>query len=326
MPTAANLYCNVGSVSLGMERAGFDVAFGAQSCTHPLDVYFDEEPYEATYEANFDHPFVKAYGLEGTPPDFPAETVDYVHGSPPCTGFTVASSERNVEFQPQNSDTVFFIEQAAALDPQFITLENVPGMLTILNDHPDIADALGHDKWMDFLESEFNRFGYRMRWKKMNAADWGVPQKRKRIICLGVRDDIPDPEPWFMEPTHDRDEWVSQDDVFRDLPNAFDGHDIPNHEPPKHERYTIERYAMMRHGEDRGAGYHPPDQPGLTLMTKPNLHPRRCRKMTVREMARLMTLPDDFVIHGTRAQQCEVGTTIPALFAQRMSEHILDQL
>jgi len=330
---AANLYCNVGAVSLGMQNAGWDVKFGAQSCTWPMDTYFDEEPYVQTYEANFEHPFVKAYGLEGEVPSgtFPVEEVDWAHGSPPCTGFSMANNEREVVFRPENSDTVFFIKQASSLNPKVITLENVSGMKTILDSHPDIADELGHDKWMNFLVQEFKDWGYDMKWQQLNAADYGAPQKRHRIICVGVREDLPHPEQWHPDPTHSEDgeelpRWRSQDDAFNDLPNAFRDHDVPNHVPPKHERFTIERYAMMKHPDDGGAGFHPPDEPGLTLMTKPNLHPRRARKMTVREMARLMTLPDDFVLKGKRWMQCEVGTTIPALFAQRMAEHVEEML
>lgn len=330
MASAVNLYANVGSVSLGMMDAGWDVEFGAQTCTHPMETYFDEEPYIQTYKHNFDHPFVMEYGLQGENPEFPVEEVDWVHGSPPCTGFTVASSERNKVFRPQNSDTVFFIKQAASLNPDVITLENVPGMKTILNDHPDVAEAIGFDDWMDFLVHEFDRHGYDMEWQQMNFEDYGVPQKRHRLICVGVKHghEIPNR---FMDPTHspdgegDLEPWVSQDDVFNDLPNAFRDHDLPNHDPPKHKHFTIERYAMMKHPDHSGAGFHPPDQPGLTLMTKPNLHPRRARKMTVREMARLMSLPDDFVLKGKKWMQCEVGTTIPCLFAQRLAEHLEKQ-
>lgn len=344
---AANLYCNVGAIGVAMENVDWDVKFQAQSMVNDLEEYFEPDcPYQPVIENNFDHPYVKEYGRHGDVPDFPVDAVEWVHGSPPCTGFSLANKDRGY-FHPYNSDTVFFIKQAASFNPDVITLENVPGMDGILDDHPDIKKELEVDSWMELLEVRFNEYGYDMDWQVLNMANYGAAQTRKRIICVAIPNDAPEPKSRFPIRTHARNDklgpsddwvenpepWVTQNDVFDDLPNAYneddvttDRHDltagVPNHEPMDHDNKVIERYAIEARFGDPGAGYRRGDLPARTLLTKPILHPTRLRKTTPREMCRLMGLPDDFVLYGPKWAQHEVGTTIPVPFGEALARQV----
>lgn len=170
-PTVLDLFCGAGGLSLGFSLAGFD-----------LICAIDNNPSAIkTYEENLGK-HVQLQELSGTE-EFPQATV--IIGGPPCQGFSSAGRRRFGD--ERNSLVRIFAEIIAEMRPQAFVFENVEGFLTAENGER-VFDLL-----VPLLE-----VGYRIHLRKINAANYGVPQHRKRVIAIGGLGW----DPTFPKPTH----------------------------------------------------------------------------------------------------------------------------
>lgn len=176
---AADLYCGAGGASRGMHMAGFDAPHGVDHNRAALRAYNESLPGEPV---EHDLRIIK-------PSVLPPLRWDLLHGSPPCQGFSNAQGRRNPD-DKRNQHVWRFIEWVRELRPKVATMENVTGMASITS------------TFMDKLTGAFRRAGYTARWRTLNAANYGVPQTRKRVFFVAVRDDLPTPTRWFPQPTH----------------------------------------------------------------------------------------------------------------------------
>ncbi|WP_435154514.1 DNA cytosine methyltransferase [Haladaptatus sp. DFWS20] len=161
---AIDLFCGAGGFSCGFEQAGISVEYGVDRNEQALKT-FDE-----THDGEAIHHDIS----EGVPDAFADEAFDIVFGSPPCQGFSDARGHRRLD--DERNELVFsFIQWIRELDPDYVMMENVAGMATI------------SDEFLAAIETEYADAGYDVTWKKLNAADYGVPQTRERVIYFGVR-------------------------------------------------------------------------------------------------------------------------------------------
>lgn len=169
--TVADLFCGAGGLSLGFQDAGFGVVAAADW----------NEAAVATYAANLgDH--VVRHDLSQL---LPLPTADVIAGGPPCQGFSSAGMRKNDD--ARNTLVGAFANHVVQYLPAAFVFENVEGFLTT-----DSGSYL-----FDLLEPVI-RAGYRVHVRKINAANFGVPQHRKRVIALGGLGW----DPTFPEPTH----------------------------------------------------------------------------------------------------------------------------
>lgn len=172
-------------MSLGFENAGFDVIAG---------VDYDETAIE-TYNHNFDHEGIQCNLAEADPEVFAEmfdtypEDVDVIAGGPPCQGFSTANLQRD-EDDPRNNLVFRFAQYVDYYQPESFVMENVTGI-----------ESIDGGETVELLYEDFEDAGYDVKHTVLNAADYGVPQKRKRVFFVGVRTDV-DGEPSFPEPTH----------------------------------------------------------------------------------------------------------------------------
>lgn len=180
-----------------------------------------------------------------------------------------------------------------------------------------------------------------MHWKILNAADFGVPQARKRLILVGMRDVESFPFP--PEPTHSPSggpntlAYNTTRGVLANLPDVFSpaAHAIPNHEPTMHTPSMLQAFSKLQPGKRDPKSRHDrlhPDRPGYTLRAgSGNFSPMRPihyeydRVVSVRESARLQGFTDDFVWPDSlsRLQQYrQVGNAVPPPLAKAVGEHI----
>jgi len=191
-----DLFCGAGGLTLGFENAGYNVIAG---------VDFDEMAIE-TYDENFDHEAINEDLAETDPEDFAVEydihptDVNYIGGGPPCQGYSTANLQRD-EDDPRNNLVFRFAEYVDYYQPRAFVMENVTGIETI----DDGATV-------ELLYGEFEDMGYGVDHAVLNAADYGVPQKRRRVFFVGAREDV-DGQPQFPEPTHSPPSEIGQDDV-----------------------------------------------------------------------------------------------------------------
>ena len=172
-PIGVDLFCGVGGMSLGFEQAGFNVVAA-----------FDSDPrHVQTYKRNFPGTKVfvsdlaktngsrlsKLAGLNG-------QSIDVLFGGPPCQGFSFIG-KRQLD-DPRNALLYDFARLIRELSPRYFVLENVPGLVS--------GEAIAY---LESFVRRTKRAGYAVAEPiaALNASDFGVPQRRKRIFIIGAR-------------------------------------------------------------------------------------------------------------------------------------------
>ena len=171
-----DLFAGCGGLSLGFEMAGFNI---------PLAIEIDEWASE-TYEKN--HPstevlmgdITKIIDLENiiSKDDLP---IDGIIGGPPCQGFSLSGNRDKKD--PRNSLFMEFVRFVKYFKPKFFVMENVTGILSMKTKDNQLVK--------DIILSEYDAAGYNVKICKLNAAEYGVPQKRERVFFIGIRKDLP---------------------------------------------------------------------------------------------------------------------------------------
>ncbi len=182
-----DLFCGTGGFSKGFEDQGsFDVILGIDS----LDVAVK------SFRSNHHNAIALTRDIRNSPPqdvsgqlDITTDMVDVIIGGPPCQGFSSIRPHRSVEWNdPRNGLFRDFAEYVAWFRPRVFVLENVVGLVTF-----------NGGEAVEIMQSTFESLGYTTDWRIMNAAHYGVPQKRERLILLGVERGLPLS---FPRPTH----------------------------------------------------------------------------------------------------------------------------
>jgi len=338
---AVDLFCGAGGASIGLERLNVDVVGAVDKYEEAIETYADcpetsVEPWNADLtEVDFqdiaDH-------FEFDPDD-----IDIVMGCPPCQNF---SSLRDTEdwdpAEPKDELLLAFVRLVAQADPDVVIFENVPGLLAKDGGqyvrwlkhrmNPEYRQELLVEPESDADGDDIPALNYGMAFEVVNAADYGVPQKRRRTIGLFVKgasnEDVEIPEPTHSgNPESDRLPWRTVEDAIGDLPALERGeehNEIDGHRARRHQENTMEIIRAIPDGGDRRDligtdleldchqemddddqsaaniyGRMWADEPAPTLTTRctsPScgrfLHPDQDRALTFREAARLMTFPD----------------------------------
>ena len=200
--TCVDLFSGAGGLSRGFYDAGYDVVLG---------VDFDEAALK-TFKEN--HGTAEAMKLDLFNHDNIDVIVDYLEkrdikldvlvGGPPCQGFSIAGP-RDMN-DKRNSLYLAMVKLADRLKPQAVVLENVPGML-------QTNGGIGAKRIIE----DFKEIGYVMTPKLLYAPDYGIPQIRKRVFFVGLRDG--DSEFEFPEAIVDKQHYVTCEDAIGDLPS-----------------------------------------------------------------------------------------------------------
>lgn len=257
-------------------------------------------------------------------------------GGPPCQSFSVFGRRRGMD-DPRGNLMWRFISYIEALQPECFWLENVPGLLTVN----------GGETFKQVLQALESIKPYKVRYYVVEAADYGVPQYRKRVFIIGSRSGIELPEnlPEILA-THGKTDKETGSDIqteFDRLPRVCVKHaliDLPeepggvhNHIGRKHSDEIKKRYKNLKFGERDSATrinkLHP-DRPSYTIVVgsdkgggKGHVHPFQAREVTPRESARMQTFPDFWCFSGTSRHPIrQVGNAVPPLLAAVWARYI----
>ena len=338
--TLIDLFAGCGGMTLGFRESG--------RFRSVLAVEADSDAAE-TYRLNFgDH--VAESRIEDVAR---FQSVDVVIGGPPCQGFS-----------PLNRDFVGFerrglwreyLRALRQAEPQAFVMENVP-------------ELLRSAEYAEF-KRRARRLGFTIDQDVLNAANYGVPQRRRRAIVIGVRTgSVPWPTKTHFDPDscHGAGElpWTTFREAVEGLslrPNGEGWHRRRNPRPESVRRYKAvprdggDRFAMQRNLDRAGLAHFVPrcwrekpkgttdvfgrlwwDRPACTIRTefyKPEkgryLHPSAHRPITLREAARCMTFPDEFVFPEDQAMTSvarQIGNAVPPLLARRIAESLAEAL
>lgn len=324
-------------VSFFSGAGGMDIGFSAAGFLNIADVEINEmfcntlrkngatnvigPPY-ASGDMNDFPAVIEALERMGIKKNFPG----VFHGGPPCQSFSIAANQRfskdgenfkRTGFQHAKLGNLLFcyIQVILHFKPETFLIENVDGLLTI-DGGEQVAKACGI----------LREGGYDVTPPRIvNAADYGVPQKRLRTLIVGSRIghfDFPQPEPMQLPAGI----------VFE---SSCDG--LGSHVTRKHSAESIARYMRLTFGKRDKLGRVDrldPFQPSKTIIAggtggggRSHLHPYIPRTMSVRECARIQTFPDSYEFTGPIARQfTQVGNAVPPVLAYVMARAIYETI
>lgn len=166
-PTCIDLFCGAGGLSVGFAIAG-GIPVGA------VDMDKDAiDTYKRIFPMAADH--VECCRIETWEPRLEKGNVDVIIGGPPCQGFSLARGQRFVD-DPRNGLYKYFVKTVDRYQPKWFVMENVEGIINI-----------GKGVILEQILEDFTQIGYKVEYKVVNMAEYGVPQLRKRAIFVGNR-------------------------------------------------------------------------------------------------------------------------------------------
>lgn len=200
--SVVSLFSGGGGLDLGFKKAGFDIKWAIDNNSNAV----------STYKANIgDHIIcadINTIDLESLP------HADVVIGGPPCQSFSLAG-KRDVE--DERGQLVWrYIHIIEHVKPKAFVFENVTGILSAKNSKGE--------KIIDLLKYAFIEIGYTLSTKVVNAADYGIPQRRKRVIIVGLKNGevFQFPTETHCEDGNGLKRYVSVEEALGDLPLAGD--------------------------------------------------------------------------------------------------------
>lgn len=327
--TSVELFAGAGGLALGLEQAGFEV-----KCLVEYEKYACETLRMNRTLWNVIEEDIVKIAETGIKQYLPAncKEIDFVSGGYPCQAFSYAGKKLGLE-DVRGTMFFYFARVVEELRPKVFLAENVRGLLT-------------HDggRTLRTMLDIYRSMGYHVETHLMHAVDYGVAQKRERLIIVGVRDDFSEryrlPKPYSKK--------LVLRDVLKDVP-VSEGEKYP----PKKERilklvppggywrdlpddlareYMGKSYFSGggRTGMARRISW---DEPCLTLTCSPaqkqteRCHPDETRPFTVREYARIQSFPDDWQFAGgLSAQYKQIGNAVPVELAKAMGLSLVDLL
>jgi DNA (cytosine-5)-methyltransferase 1 len=323
MPNFVEVCAGCGGMGTGFMRAGFE----------PLLINEIDAPCCATLRKN--HPRhadrVKECGMQEL--SLAGMSPDLLMGGVPCQAFSQAGERRGLE-DPRGRLILDFNRLLLESMPKAFLVENVRGLAT--HNKGSTLNSI-----LDLLANEGR---YRVLHKVLNAADYEVPQRRERMIIVGVRSDLdyvyefpppasrkfvlrdalegapPSEGMQYSEKKRKVLDLVPEGGCWVDLPEAIKKEYMGN--------------AIRSGGGMRGfARRLSMDKPCLTLLTSPSqkqtdrCHPTETRPLTVREYARVQTFPDEYEFCGTVSQKYrQIGNAVPVNMACHLARSLLPLL
>ena len=296
-----SLFSGAGGLDLGFIMAGHAIIWAN-------DLYEDAV---ATYRANIGEHIVCQDISTIDADDIP--DCDMVIGGFPCQGFSVANTKRH----PGDERNALYRQLIRVIDakkPKFFLAENVKGILSI-----------GGGEVIKVILNDFMSLGYKVKYQLLNAADYGVPQCRFRVIIVGVRNDI-DFKYQYPSPTNCKDgsistpHWVTVGEALAGIPSPDEPNDIPNH-----------IYSKYKLGFNGYIGHRPidPNKPAPTVTGRGDgkggvvilPHPNGLRRMSGRELATVQGFPMDYEFKGPLSSVYrQIGNAVPPLLSYAVAK------
>ena len=314
------LFAGAGGLSLGMHRAGFET----------IGLIENNKDCVSTLKTNMPEWNVISCGVEDV--DYSVFTgVDVVSGGFPCQSFSNAG--KRLGFGDERGNLFFeMMRSIRELKPKIVLAENVQGLLS-------------HNKGnsIDKILFSLKKEGYSVTYQILNCVDFGVPQKRKRLIIIGVlgkcvipRIPIPDmPHKKIRDALLDcpKSPGISYSKnkkiIMDQVPPGGCWVDLPDKVQKSYMGASYGHGSHMggRRGIARRMGW---NEPSLTILCSPSqkqterCHPDETRPFTIRESARIQTFPDNWIFSGNlMSQYRQIGNAVPVLFAEAIASYLL---
>jgi DNA (cytosine-5)-methyltransferase 1 len=343
-PAIISLFSGALGLDLGLEQAGFRIAVAVESNPYAVATIRKNRPglpiIDRPIEEVDTAEILRAAGLS------PGEPL-LVSGGPSCQVFSTAGQRRSLE-DPRGNLFEHFVRVVRESRPRFFVMENVRGLLSAAVSHRPLNQRgpknppLTRDEELGsafaVVTRRLKRLGYYVVFDELNAADFGVPQIRHRLVFLGSRDGeaIALPIPTHSAKPNDHlKPWVTLSEAIKNL------HELK----PEYYRFAPARERFLkkippggnwrdlspdsgkealgrafdswggRSGFFRRLAW---DEPSPALTTRPDskatslCHPSELRPLSVGEYARIQQFPPTWMVEGTvRIKYTQVGNAVP---------------
>lgn len=325
-----SFFSGAGGLDLGFQKAGFDVLWANE---------YDRDIWE-TFEKNHIHTKLDRRSITEIPShDVP--DCDGIIGGPPCQSWSAGGALRGIE-DKRGQLFYDFIRILKDKKPKFFLAENVAGML-----------LERHKFSLENFKMLFDECGYNLSVTSINAADYGIPQDRKRLFFVGYRKDLgikfKFPAP-FTKKNGDKRTLQNTISDLKDtaLPAVEKDYTngknciVANHE------FMTGGFSSMYLSRNRVRGWNEvsftiqaggrhapihPQAPKMPLIDKDlrgfaKGHETLYRRLTVRECARIQTFPDNFIFHYKKltAGYKMIGNAVPVDLATIIASQISEDL
>lgn len=304
-----SLFSGAGGLDLGLIDAGLEIVWAN-------DIFEDAvETYRRNIGDHIDTRDICTIKSSEIP------DCDVVVGGFPCQGFSIANWGRNIT-DPRNQLYQQLVRVVRAKKPRYFVGENVKGLA-----------SFAKGAVLRQIVSEFEKLGYRVHHQVVNAADYGVPQSRMRMLIVGERIDQPEtlafpPRPTHADPEHAKAKglkpWLTVGKALARYPEPDAPNQLHNHECSK---YKLRFNGHLGHrvidanrpsptitarGDEKG---------GVVVLHHPNNH----RRMTAREQAAVQSFPDSFSFFGTKTSAYrQIANAVPPRLGEAIGKMLTE--
>lgn len=338
-PIVVELFCGCGGTSLGFEMAGFEIALGCDLHQPSIQTFQTNHPNTTTILGNVKkvNPLKIIELLNG-------KEIDVLIGGVPCQGFSLNNRKRH-EADERNMLYKEFIKFVKILKPKIVVLENVRGMKSTGDFVKNIEKEIGVAGNMT------------VKSKLLYAPDYGVPQKRTRLVFVGIKGDkefnfdsiIKTHGPGLDKP------YVNLKEAIGDLPSLepnetktkyqtkpFSEYQtimrenvmkeiLTNHTAPNHPKETIEKIKNTLPGYPMYPKFKQRIRLSWDILSPTQVsggirpqfqfgHPSDNRGLSIRERCRIQSFPDNFIVKGGIVQgRVQTGNAVPPLLAKAVA-------
>lgn len=287
------------------------------------------------------------------------DDIDIIAGGPPCQPFSTAGRRKGFDDQRGNV-FLHFIDLILELKPKFVIIENVRGLLSAPIQHrphsqrggqcPPLAEEELKGGALLYMLQKLRAGGYGVSFNLYNAANFGSPQIRERVVLLCSRDGQKLP---YLTPTHSENGQFGLP-PWKTLREALEGLELENHTFVKFPEKRLAYYRLLKSGQNwrdlppelqkeaLGDSYFAGggktgflrrlawDKPAPTLVTHPAMpatdlaHPVEDRPLSIQEYKRIQEFPDDWIFGGNIQEQYrQIGNAVPVSFGRAIGKTIV---
>lgn len=297
--TVVSMFSGCGGMDLGF-RGGFEV-FGRRYRSLPFEVVWANDLNgEAckTYRRNLGHEILR--GDVWSLLDRMPESADVLIGGFPCQDISVNGKRTGVNGSRSGLYKAM-VDAIKRVKPKVFVAENVKALLR-------------HEEWLRQVVGDFEGLGYELHYQLYQAADYGVPQTRERVLFVGTAEGV---EP-YIPPAPERSAatWMTAKEAIGDL------EDLPQNPRINHI------WSLANTSPEQGNRKLMPERPGYTIRAECHgniqYHYRLPRRVSMREAARIQSFPDKFLfVSGLRETERQVGNAVPPVLAWHVANSVL---
>ena len=325
------LFAGAGGLALGLEKAGFEEIGLVEIDKTACDTLRLNRPNWNVIEEDIvkfsQKDLLKEFNLKKV-------ELDLLSGGYPCQSFSYAGKKLGLE-DVRGTMFFYYAEFLRQLQPKMFLAENVKGLTT-------------HDggRTIQTMVDVFEDLGYTVEWKVLNAWDYGVAEKRQRVVIIGTRNDLKESVKFQYPKPHDYKPVLR--DVLQNVPESV-GAKYPEKKkkvfdvvppggywkdlPDDIARDYMKSCYFMGGGRTGIARRISWDEPSLTLTCSPMMkqtdrcHPDESRPFTTREYARIQSFPDEWQFAGKMNDiYKQIGNAVPVELAKEVGISIMDAL